>query len=83
MDVFTEIFCYLPLVHILNNKVFITHGGLFSQDDVTLAQIRKVCFKPSESSASEYLFALMVSMVCIDYSADTHTHTHTHNPSSD
>eukprot|EP01094_Clydonella_sp_ATCC50884_P001347 TRINITY_DN11007_c0_g2_i1.p1 TRINITY_DN11007_c0_g2~~TRINITY_DN11007_c0_g2_i1.p1 ORF type:complete len:493 (+),score=179.80 TRINITY_DN11007_c0_g2_i1:338-1816(+) len=42
MDLFTEIFQALPLVHLLNSKVFITHGGLFSSDGVMLDEIRQL-----------------------------------------
>lgn len=42
MDVFTEIFRYLPLCATLNNKVIIMHGGLFSRDGVTLEEIAKI-----------------------------------------
>lgn len=41
-DVFRETFCLLPLAHVLNNKVIVVHGGLFSSDDVTLDDIRKI-----------------------------------------
>ncbi|XP_022252390.1 serine/threonine-protein phosphatase 5-like [Limulus polyphemus] len=41
-DLFTEVFNWLPLAHCVNNRVLIMHGGLFSQDDVTLDEIRKV-----------------------------------------
>ncbi|TKR86676.1 hypothetical protein L596_011219 [Steinernema carpocapsae] len=39
-DLFTEIFNYLPLCHVVNNKILVCHGGLFKNDDVTLDQIR-------------------------------------------
>lgn len=39
---FKESFCLLPLAHCIQNKIFVTHGGLFSKDDVTLDDIRKV-----------------------------------------
>merc|ERR1719197_1060425 len=42
MEVFTEIFNMLPLVHLINHKVFITHGGLFSRKGVTMDEIRKI-----------------------------------------
>ena len=41
-ELFTEIFNYLPLCHLINGKIFICHGGLFSEDGVTLDKIRKV-----------------------------------------
>ncbi|CAE7827018.1 PPP5C [Symbiodinium sp. CCMP2456] len=41
-QLFCEAFCLLPLCHVINNQVFVVHGGLFSKDDVTLDAIRKV-----------------------------------------
>ena len=41
-ELFTEIFNYLPLCHLINKKVFVCHGGLFKEDGVTLDKIRKV-----------------------------------------
>jgi len=39
-ELFTEVYNWLPLCHCLNSKVLVMHGGLFSKDDVTLADIR-------------------------------------------
>uniref|UniRef100_A0A0N5BFN5 protein-serine/threonine phosphatase n=1 Tax=Strongyloides papillosus TaxID=174720 RepID=A0A0N5BFN5_STREA len=39
-EFFTEIFCTLPLCHLINKKIFTCHGGLFRDDGVTLDQIR-------------------------------------------
>ena len=39
---FCEVFCLLPLAHVINKRVFVVHGGLFSRDDVTLADIASV-----------------------------------------
>ncbi|XP_014208354.1 serine/threonine-protein phosphatase 5 [Copidosoma floridanum] len=39
---FTEVYNWLPLAHCLNKKVLVMHGGLFSKDDVTLDDIRKI-----------------------------------------
>mmetsp|Transcript_32764 Transcript_32764/g.45483 ORF Transcript_32764/g.45483 Transcript_32764/m.45483 type:complete len:487 (+) Transcript_32764:227-1687(+) len=41
-ELFSEVFCYLPLCAVLNSKVFVVHGGLFSQDGVTLEQLRAI-----------------------------------------
>ncbi|KAI6241311.1 Protein-serine/threonine phosphatase [Aphelenchoides fujianensis] len=41
-DFFSEIFCHLPLCHVINEKIFVCHGGLFARDGVTLDEIRKV-----------------------------------------
>jgi serine/threonine-protein phosphatase 5 len=40
-DLFNDLFQHLPLSHLVNKKVFITHGGLFAKDGVTLDDIRK------------------------------------------
>uniref|UniRef100_T1IV53 Serine/threonine-protein phosphatase 5 n=1 Tax=Strigamia maritima TaxID=126957 RepID=T1IV53_STRMM len=42
VGLFTEVFNWLPLAHCLNKKCLVMHGGLFSRDDVTLDEIRKI-----------------------------------------
>ena len=42
VDLFRETFCWLPLAHLLNNRVLVMHGGLFSKDAVTLDNIRAI-----------------------------------------
>jgi serine/threonine-protein phosphatase 5 len=41
-EMFSEVFCLLPLAHVLNKKVLVVHGGLFSDDNVTLDDIKKI-----------------------------------------
>lgn len=41
-DLFTEVYNWLPLAHYLNNKVLVMHGGLFSEDNVTLKDIAAI-----------------------------------------
>lgn len=41
-EVFTEVFNWLPLSHVINHKIFVTHGGLFSEDYVSLDNLRKL-----------------------------------------
>ncbi|GAV06747.1 hypothetical protein RvY_16684 [Ramazzottius varieornatus] len=41
-DVFTEVFNLLPLSHLINKKVLVMHGGLFSKPDVTIEDIRHI-----------------------------------------
>ncbi|XP_066138283.1 serine/threonine-protein phosphatase 5 [Euwallacea fornicatus] len=41
-ELFTEVYNWLPLAHCLNKRVMVMHGGLFSRDDVTLDEIRKI-----------------------------------------
>jgi len=41
VDLFTEVYNWLPLSHCINNKIIVMHGGLFSKDGITLDDIRK------------------------------------------
>lgn len=38
---FSEVFNALPTGHIINGKVFVTHGGLYSKDNVTIEDLQK------------------------------------------
>lgn len=40
-DLFTEVYNLLPLSHLINKNVLTMHGGLFSEDGVTLEAIKK------------------------------------------
>lgn len=42
LDLFAHSFDRLSLCHVLNKKVFVVHGGLFSSDDVKLDDIAKI-----------------------------------------
>ncbi|MBA0821346.1 hypothetical protein Goarm_018210, partial [Gossypium armourianum] len=51
VELFAEVFCCLPLAHVINQKVFVVHGGLFSVDGVKLSDIKAVdrfCEPPEE-----------------------------------
>lgn len=39
-DLFSQLFCLLPLSHCINKKVIVMHGGLFSKDDVKMNDIK-------------------------------------------
>ncbi|KAG0171579.1 Serine/threonine-protein phosphatase 5 [Apophysomyces sp. BC1015] len=39
---FSETFNALPLAHVIEHKILVVHGGLFSRDDVTLDDIRNI-----------------------------------------
>ena len=38
-ELFTEIFNWLPLSHLLENRALVMHGGLFSRDGVLLKEL--------------------------------------------
>ena len=59
-ECFTDFFRSLPLGHILNKKVLVVHGGLFSKDGVTIDQIKEIDrFKeiPESGLMSELLWS--------------------------
>eukprot|EP01113_Clastostelium_recurvatum_P027663 TRINITY_DN3340_c0_g1_i2.p1 TRINITY_DN3340_c0_g1~~TRINITY_DN3340_c0_g1_i2.p1 ORF type:complete len:476 (-),score=61.94 TRINITY_DN3340_c0_g1_i2:41-1468(-) len=60
MSMFSEIFCLLPLAHVIGEKVLVVHGGLFSKDGVTLDDIKKInrnCEPPDSGLMSEILWS--------------------------
>ncbi|KAJ0790794.1 Serine/threonine-protein phosphatase 5 [Helianthus annuus] len=60
VELFAEVFCYLPLAHVINEKVFVVHGGLFSTDGVKLSDIRAIdrfCEPPEEGLMCEILWS--------------------------
>ena len=64
-NLFTEVFHCLPLCYVLGKKIIVLHGGLFSRDDVTLDDLRKVDrFRepPDEGLMSEALWSDPQSM---------------------
>lgn len=42
VDMFRETFRTLPLAHVVGGKILVVHGGLFSKDGVTLADIAQI-----------------------------------------
>ncbi|XP_031390771.1 serine/threonine-protein phosphatase 5 isoform X3 [Punica granatum] len=60
VELFAEVFCCLPLAHVINGKVFVVHGGLFSVDGVKLSDIRSIdrfCEPPEEGLMCELLWS--------------------------
>ncbi|XP_023736451.1 serine/threonine-protein phosphatase 5 isoform X1 [Lactuca sativa] len=60
VELFAEVFCYLPLAHVINHKIFVVHGGLFSTDGVKLSDIRAIdrfCEPPEEGLMCEILWS--------------------------
>eukprot|EP00998_Keelungia_sp_KM082_P012231 NODE_854_length_1593_cov_117.547067_g844_i0.p1 GENE.NODE_854_length_1593_cov_117.547067_g844_i0~~NODE_854_length_1593_cov_117.547067_g844_i0.p1 ORF type:complete len:474 (-),score=95.34 NODE_854_length_1593_cov_117.547067_g844_i0:94-1515(-) len=59
-ELFQELFAALPLCSTINNKVFVVHGGLFSQDGVTIAklnQLNRFAGIPDSGLMSELLWS--------------------------
>ncbi|KAL6608281.1 hypothetical protein ACP70R_041344 [Stipagrostis hirtigluma subsp. patula] len=42
VELFAKVFCCLPLAHVINEKVFVVHGGLPGIDGVKLSQIKSI-----------------------------------------
>lgn len=62
VELFAEVFCCLPLAHVINEKVFVVHGGLFSVDGVKLSDIRAIdrfCEPPEEGKLQHGVFSLL------------------------
>ncbi|XP_047055681.1 serine/threonine-protein phosphatase 5-like [Lolium rigidum] len=60
VELFAEVFCCLPLAHVINKKVFVCHGGLFSVDGVKLSDIKAIdrfCEPPEEGLMCEILWS--------------------------
>ena len=41
-----EVFCALPLGHVLNGRVLVVHGGLFSQDGIKVWRLKSILLHP-------------------------------------
>ncbi|XP_057953403.1 serine/threonine-protein phosphatase 5 isoform X2 [Malania oleifera] len=60
VELFAEVFCCLPLAHVINEKIFVVHGGLFSVDGVKLSDVREIdrfCEPPEEGLMCELLWS--------------------------
>ena len=42
IELFRDTFCWLPLAHVLDSRVLVVHGGLFSKDGVKLSDISSI-----------------------------------------
>jgi len=66
VKLFAEVFCCLPLAHVINKKVFVVHGGLFSVDGVKLSDIRSInrfCEPPNEGKTHYYYYYFLFSII--------------------
>ncbi|KAK9174047.1 Calcineurin-like phosphoesterase family protein [Cryptosporidium meleagridis] len=59
-DLISEAFCFLPLAHVINNKVFVVHGGLCSEDNVKLSDIEQL-YSRCEPADSGFMSSLLWS----------------------
>ncbi|KAL5582610.1 hypothetical protein UlMin_015052 [Ulmus minor] len=60
VELFAEVFCCLPLAHVINEKIFVVHGGLFTDDGVKLSDIRAIdrfCEPPETGLMCEILWS--------------------------
>lgn len=58
-DLFLEVFCQLPLASVIENKVFVTHGGI-PVDPVSLEEVKKIkrgCEPPENGLMSDLLWS--------------------------
>ena len=72
MRLFAEIFNWLPLAAVIENQVFVVHGGLSTQNDgeVTLAEIDLLprnCEPPEKGLMSDLLWAGKYRMMYYAY----------------
>lgn len=58
IELFRDTFCWLPLAHVLDNRVLVVHGGLFSKDGVKLSDIRSI-------DRHRQVFTLACSLPCL------------------
>jgi len=59
-DLFSEVFDCLPLAFIIDDRVFVVHGGLFSEDHVKIEDLQRLDRKqepPSSGLMSDMLWA--------------------------
>lgn len=59
-NMFTQVYNWLPLCHCINDKVLVMHGGLFSTDNVTLDDLRRIernCQPPNDGLMCELLWS--------------------------
>lgn len=59
-NMFTQVYNWLPLCHCINQRILVMHGGLFSTDNVTLDDIRRIdrnCQPPNEGLMCELLWS--------------------------
>lgn len=66
VEVFSDLFCCLPLAHVINNRIFVVHGGLFSKDGVMLDDIRAINRFQEPPDEGKYTLHIPVG-ICLNY----------------
>jgi serine/threonine-protein phosphatase 5 len=59
-DLFLEVFSHLPLAAVIESKVFVTHGGLPTDEGVSLNDVRKIkrgCEPPESGLMSDLMWS--------------------------
>lgn len=64
IELFRDTFCWLPLAHVLDKRVMVVHGGLFSKDGVKLSDIRSIDRHRCALLTQMHLLPFMYKTVC-------------------
>ena len=68
VELFRETFCWLPLAHVLNSRIFVVHGGLFAKDGVMLDDLRKIDrFRCADGPLCVKMMTLVLKFFAVRY----------------
>lgn len=61
VELFAEVFCCMPLAHVLNDKIFVVRNSIFSADGIRLEDIKEIVrfYEPPKEG-------LMCGILCSD-----------------
>lgn len=72
IELFRDTFCWLPLAHVLDNRVLVVHGGLFSKDGVKLSDIRSIDrHRQVQCSSAPFSCSLVQSSISVHAAASS------------
>lgn len=69
-DLIQSTFEELPLYHLIDEKVFVLHGGLFEQDDVTIEELEEIK-KPISKMSDERVKSILKCSIWSDPTNET------------